>query len=77
MTIRRFKKLVSESEFEFADFQAVPIKRARILSSPLTREFLTSIVRCRLVTRKRARITLNRGAPKPGRYQDANPLVKH
>jgi SAM-dependent methyltransferase len=55
MTIRRFKKLVSESEFEFAEFEAVPIKRARILSSPLSREFFTSIVCCRLVTRKHAR----------------------
>jgi SAM-dependent methyltransferase len=55
MTIRQFKKLVGESEFEFADFELVPIKRARMLSTPLTREFFTASVRCRLVTRNRAR----------------------
>jgi SAM-dependent methyltransferase len=49
MTIRRFKRLVEESQFEFREFEAVPIKRARLLSNPLTREFFTAIVRCRLV----------------------------
>ena len=54
MTIRRFEQLVAESELEFKSFEAVPIRRARWLSNPLTREFFTSIVRCRLVPRSRA-----------------------
>ena len=54
MTIRRFKKLVSESEFEFKNFEATPIRRAGMLSNPLTREFFTAIVRCRLAPRSRA-----------------------
>ncbi len=49
MTLRRFKQIVAESPFEFATFEAVPIRRARLFSNFLTREFLTSIVRCRLV----------------------------
>jgi SAM-dependent methyltransferase len=53
MTLRRFKRIVAQSPFEFQTFEAVPIRRARAFSNFLTREFLTSIVRCRLV-RKRA-----------------------
>jgi len=53
MTIRRFKKLVSESEFAFETFEAAPIKRAAVLSNALTKEFFTAIVRCRLVPRNR------------------------
>ena len=49
MTIRRFKKLVRDSEFEFATFETVPIRRASLLSNPLTKEFLTATVRSRLV----------------------------
>jgi len=55
MTVRRFKKLVSESEFEFRTLETVPIRRTRLLSNALTREFLTSTVRCRLVPGKGAR----------------------
>lgn len=54
MTIRRFRKLVRESDFEFKSFEAAPIRRAGLLSNLLTREFLTAIVRCRLVPRNRA-----------------------
>ncbi len=51
MTIRRFKKLVRESEFEFKSFEPVPIRRLRWLANPLTRELFTAIVRCRLAPR--------------------------
>lgn len=51
LTIRRFEKLVSESEFRFSSFEAVPIRRLRPISRPLTREFFTSVVRCSLVPR--------------------------
>ncbi|HJQ70474.1 MAG TPA: class I SAM-dependent methyltransferase [Blastocatellia bacterium] len=53
MTLRRFKRIVEESPFEFQTFEAVPIKKARVLSNFLTREFLTAIVRCRLVRKNR------------------------
>ncbi len=48
MTIRRFRAVVAQSPFEFERFEAVPIRRLRALSNPLTREFLTSFVRCTL-----------------------------
>jgi len=54
MTIRRFKKLVRDSEFELAGFETVPIRRATMLSNPLTEEFFTATVRCRLVPKTSA-----------------------
>lgn len=51
MTIRRFEKLVEASPFRFAELEAVPIRRLRRLHTRLTREFTTSIVRCRLQRR--------------------------
>jgi SAM-dependent methyltransferase len=53
MTIRRFERLIAASPFEFATFEAVPIRKLRRVQ-PLAREFTTSIVRCRLVPRQRA-----------------------
>jgi SAM-dependent methyltransferase len=61
MTIRRFKKLVRESEFEFRSFEAAPIRKAGLLSNPLTREFFTAIVRCRLVPRSAADLITGSG----------------
>jgi SAM-dependent methyltransferase len=51
MTIRRFRRLVERSDFRFAHFEAVPIRKAQILLNPLTEEFFTAIVRCHLVPR--------------------------
>jgi SAM-dependent methyltransferase len=51
MTIRRFRSIVSESDFKFAEFQPVPIRKLRIFANWLTREFTTAIVRCKLVPR--------------------------
>jgi SAM-dependent methyltransferase len=48
MTVRRFRRLVERAHFEVAEFETVPIRRLKWLANPLTREFLTSIVRCRL-----------------------------
>ena len=53
MTLRRFKRIVAESPFEFATFEAVPIRRTKLFLNFLTREFLTAIVRCRLVRKTR------------------------
>jgi SAM-dependent methyltransferase len=54
MTIRRFQRLVQESPFEMGSFETVPIRKARVLHNRITREFLTAIVRCRLVARQAA-----------------------
>jgi SAM-dependent methyltransferase len=51
MTVARFERLVAESPFRFAAFEARPISRLRRLESRLTREFVTSVVICRLVLR--------------------------
>ena len=52
MTIRRFRNLVDSSDFDIRQFETVPIRPARWLWNPLLREFLTSVVRCKLVPRK-------------------------
>ncbi|HKP12333.1 MAG TPA: methyltransferase domain-containing protein, partial [Blastocatellia bacterium] len=54
MTIRRFKKLVAASEFEFAAFEAVPMRSLRWLAHVMPREFCTAVVRCRLVQKAAA-----------------------
>lgn len=51
MTLRRFERLLAQSDFEVRDFTAVPIRRLRHVSNPFTREFVTSVVRCTLVPR--------------------------
>lgn len=48
MTIGRFEKLIASSPFRFEEIHAIPIRRARMLHSRLTREFLTAVVRCKL-----------------------------
>jgi len=49
MTVNRFERLVRNSAFAFKSFEAVPIRRKRWPS--WSREFTTSIVRCRLEPR--------------------------
>jgi hypothetical protein len=51
MTVKRFERLAHESAFDVEVLDAVPIRRARLLHNRLTREFLTSTVRARLVKR--------------------------
>lgn len=51
MTIRQFRQLIAESDFEMEKFEQVPIRKLRWLSNSLTREFTTSVVRCTLVSR--------------------------
>lgn len=51
MTIRRFQAIIGASDFKFEDFEAVPIRKIHRLANRLTREFTTSIVRCKLVPR--------------------------
>jgi SAM-dependent methyltransferase len=52
MTIRQFEQLVADSDWQFASFEAVPIRKLRRLANRFTREFTTAVVRCRLVPKK-------------------------
>ena len=51
MTIRHFESIVAESDFKFAEFEPVPIRKLKPIANRLTREFTTAIVRCKLVPR--------------------------
>lgn len=51
MTIRRFETIVAASDFKFAEFEPVPIRKLQPVANRLTREFTTAIVRCKLVPR--------------------------
>jgi hypothetical protein len=51
LTIRRFERIVADSQWRFASLDIVPIRRLRRFHNRFTREFTTSIVRCRLVPR--------------------------
>ena len=55
MTIQRFERLIRESPFQLTRFEAIPIRSARLLHNRLTRELLTSMVRCELAFKGRAR----------------------
>jgi SAM-dependent methyltransferase len=48
MTIRRFQQFAAASPFRIEHLELVPIRRARRFHNRVTREFLTSIVRCKL-----------------------------
>ena len=64
MTVRRFKRLVADSAFTFASFEAVPIRGLGRLANVFTREFSTAIVRCRLAPKA---VALPRSAEAPER----------
>lgn len=51
MTVKRFERIVKNSPFRFASFEAVPIRKLRRVANRVSREFTTSIVRCRLEPR--------------------------
>jgi hypothetical protein len=51
MTIRRFERLVSQSPFQFAALELIPIRKLRLIANRLTREVTTSVVRCKLILR--------------------------
>jgi len=48
MTVSRFERCVAQSAFEIEHLEAVPIRKLKWAHNRLTREFTTSIVRCRL-----------------------------
>jgi hypothetical protein len=51
MTVRHFESIVAESDFKFAEFEPIPIRKLKPIANRLTREFTTAIVRCKLVPR--------------------------
>ncbi|MGA7412595.1 MAG: methyltransferase domain-containing protein [Bryobacteraceae bacterium] len=51
ITIAKFEELVAGSPLRLASLELVPIEKLRLLHNRLTREFTTSVVRCRLVKR--------------------------
>jgi SAM-dependent methyltransferase len=62
MTVHRFRRIVAASPLRAERFETVPIRRLRALANPLTREWLTSIVRCALVRRADSRSVTSHGA---------------
>ncbi len=52
LTIRRFERLVAASPFRFEALELQPIRRLKPFANRLTREFTTSLVRCRLAPRR-------------------------
>ena len=48
MTVRRFSRIVADSDYVVERFEAVPIRKLRLFVTRPTREFFTAIIRCRL-----------------------------
>lgn len=63
MTVSRFERLLAHSSFRVESFEAVPIRRLRWLANRASREFTTSIVRCRLAPRPAASDVVTVGRP--------------
>jgi SAM-dependent methyltransferase len=53
MTLKRWERLVEASDFRFERYELVPIRAARWLHNRITREFLTSSIRARLVPKRK------------------------
>ncbi|MGH8311769.1 MAG: class I SAM-dependent methyltransferase [Gammaproteobacteria bacterium] len=70
MTIRHFRKLAENSDFEFLEFQPVPIKGLERLCNKWTQELFTSIVRCVLTPRMAHRPASNDQDAAAGRRPD-------
>ena len=49
LTLRRFKKIVAQSDFQFESMEPVPIRRLKFFANSFTREFTTAVVKCKLV----------------------------
>jgi SAM-dependent methyltransferase len=52
MSVARFNKTVKASPFRFDRIELIPIHALRWLANPLTKDFVTSSVKCRLVLRR-------------------------
>ena len=51
MTIARFERLLKDSPFMVDSLETKPIRKLRLMHNRLTREFTTSVVRCKLTKR--------------------------
>ena len=49
LTLKRFEKIVAQSDFEFESLEPVPIRKLKFFANSLTREFTTAVVKCKLV----------------------------
>lgn len=49
LSVKRFRRIVAQSEFEFESIEPVPIRKLKFLSNKWTREFTTAVVKCKLV----------------------------
>jgi len=49
MTIARFERLVSTSQFKIQEIETVPIRKLRPIHCRVTREFTTAVVRAKLI----------------------------
>jgi SAM-dependent methyltransferase len=58
MTVRRFERLVEDSPFQMTEFATIPIHPLRLVHNRLTREFFTSIVRCKLTMKTEPTLTI-------------------
>jgi SAM-dependent methyltransferase len=75
MTIRRFERLIRQGPFRLMDFTAFPIRGTRLFHNGLTREFLTSMVRCRLALSRTRRRGPDRGPGSGARGQGRRPRL--
>jgi SAM-dependent methyltransferase len=48
MTVRRFERLIAASPFKTEFLETVPVRRLKRFHNRMTREFFTSVVRCKL-----------------------------
>jgi SAM-dependent methyltransferase len=69
MTIARFERLVKASPFGVELLEARPIRKLRFLHNRLTREFTTSVVRCKLIKRAQACDGQVAATSAPGSYR--------
>ena len=49
LTLKRFERIVEQSDFKFESIDPVPIRKLKFLANSLTREFTTAVVKCKLV----------------------------
>jgi hypothetical protein len=54
MTVRRWEKLIEQSDFRLDRYELVPIRRLRRFHNRITREFFTSIIRARLIPKQKS-----------------------
>lgn len=69
MTIARFERLVKGSPFVVESLETKPIRKLRLIHNRLSREFTTSVVRCKLIKHAQACDDRCPVASAPGSYR--------